>query len=225
MNNILNKKILYLDDKQDYLRKAATFFSTLGCDFSTTQSIDYAVNKVKYNEFDIFICDLKLNESFDQIDLTGNKILKGIRKSNRNVYLALYTAYKNTLKEEEIQLLELNNISIFEKGDNTAFALNLNNDYESFLQKLEIGKSKFKDEVSIDVKIRTLNHLRGVTNQSLTVPIEDGKLFYNLTIREIIREVEDESKIGSIYVKMWLDALTIINKNKENGKKKKYFIF
>jgi response regulator RpfG family c-di-GMP phosphodiesterase len=213
---IANSNILYLDDSTRYLDHTKSFFERNGYLIATTRSIDEAKELVKSNGIQLFICDLRLEEISELVK--GNDILKDIRASNKNIFLALYTAFYKDIKTEEKILLEKNSIKIYDKSDET-FILNLEKDYSNFLaeQGKKISLLEKEDaQIVEEVKNKVVSHLKEISNQNVAIVWRDGK---QISVGELIHEVEIVSDIGREYMTEWLNIITIYQNIQRNKNK------
>lgn len=202
-----NASTLYLDDETDNLANVEDRFRRNGWYIETTQSIEQAKAKA-LAQMDIFICDQRLPHISES--LTGAEILKDVRKRNKNVFLALYTAYHKDIAEEDIQWFKDNNIKIYEKTDDDIFLLSLENDYSSYMYL----KDK-QSEIFDSLKTHVVNHLRGISNQQLPIYIPGHKS--KVPVKQLITEVLQTTPIGVKYIEEWLDTKSIIQTIRQNN--------
>ena len=84
------KKVLILEDKLDYLKSLANELRS-EFDISLTSSLS-DLQKISFNEIDIALLDIRLNDS-DPSNIEGINILEFIKKENPELPVVMMTAY------------------------------------------------------------------------------------------------------------------------------------
>lgn len=200
MAYLSNAASLYLDDQADYLVSVENKFRENGWYIETTLDIDRAISKA-ISSMDIFICDQELSH-ISRLQ-SGTDILKEVRRKNKGIFLALYTAYHEAISDVDMRWFEENNVKIYEKTDDDIFLLSLENDYSSFVA-LKDKQSKIFETL----KTHVVNHLKGVSNQKLLISIGgDGN---KIPVEALIYEVSKTSPTGLAYIEEWLETKHII---------------
>ena len=205
MIQLTDATILYLDDEKTNLSNAQYAFEMEGFEIEITGSIEEAKKKALNKELDIFICDLRL----DQITKkeTGKTILRYIRERNKDIFLALYTAYQEDLSKDELKILEESGIKIYDKTSTDVFMLNLQNDFYKFMSDRNQVTQGDEGDVLAEIKKDVIHHLKNVSNQDLNVPIPG---IQQITIKDLTEEVINDSEIGKKYMKEWYKTLTLV---------------
>jgi response regulator RpfG family c-di-GMP phosphodiesterase len=209
MQELEDATIVYLDDQLQSLSETTNTFKERGIKLKTTQSIDEAKSYALRKDIDILICDLHL----DEIDskFRGSNILRLIRAKRKDIFLALYTAYKNELSKDELDVLTASDIFVYDKEDNVEFILNLVADYNQFRNKglryTASSNDLFDINVSNSIVDKVIIHLKGITNQDLLVPVPG---FEDITVNKLIEEVFNKTPRAEAYVKLWFETKLII---------------
>ncbi|HSU28318.1 MAG TPA: hypothetical protein VLJ68_08050 [Chitinophagaceae bacterium] len=206
MTTLDDAVILYLDDLGDNLLDAKSSFESEGFGLQITDSISEAKNRAIQGDIDILICDLRLDKISKSEN--GKKILRHIRERNKDVFLALYTAYQKELTQNEIKLLTENKIRIYDKNTHEELMLNLQNDYNNFVTEKRVKKQETPDfDIITEIKQDVLLHLRNITNHEMNVPIPGVA---EITVKDLIQEVKNDSDVGKKYMKEWYKTLMVI---------------
>lgn len=213
MNSIMQEledvTIVYFDDQLSSLNETTDTFKAQGIELKGTRDINHAKASALKKNTDILLCDLHLGD-IDE-NLRGNNILRGIRVKRKDIFLALYTAYKNELSKEELEALAANDIFVYDKEDFVEFILNLIADYTRFKKKSLKNKALpngiFDTNVSNSILENVIRHLKNITNQELLVPVCG---FEDVQVKKLIEEVNSKTPRAEAYVKFWIETQLII---------------
>jgi DNA-binding NtrC family response regulator len=215
MSEFLTANITYLDDQHQYLNEAVKLFQDLGITIQTTDSIIEAKHNVFNKQTDILLCDLRLEEI--GLYLRGNNILRLIRTKRKDIFLALYTAYKNELSKAELNILSENQIFVYEKDDIVEFMFNLKKDYTRFKENLSGSsstlKQSFDTNISESIVSKVIHHLNNIKNKDLLVPVPG---FEDIKVSNLIVEVFNKSEIAEKYIEIWVQTKLMIETYKKN---------
>jgi CheY-like chemotaxis protein len=223
MNALQSTPISFLDDEPRQLSDAKSLFGKYGCSIHASSSIDELCESVMNGAVEIFICDLHLDRIKGNTK-QGYEILTSIRKGNKSVFLALYTAFIRDLTPASRQILEQNEIKIYDKADQMGFILNLNRDYEAFRKKKSITTTvppinsliTISNEIGLDIITRIIDDLKGVSNQDMIIPVDGVE--EDVSVKQMIKEVKNETETGRKYAWAWYKTILMMFDIKNQNK-------
>jgi len=73
-------------------------------------------------------------------------------------------------------------------------------------------KQILKDQLFTSLKLEVINHLNGVSNQNMTVPIPHHE---GILVKDLINEVEKETEPGIVYMGEYIKTLSSIVRSKK----------
>lgn len=75
----------------------------------------------------------------------------------------------------------------------------------------KIPKKILKEGLFTSVKLETISHLNGISNQNVVVPIPNHD---DISVADLVKEVEKETEIGIMYMGQYVETLSTIAKLK-----------
>lgn len=212
-DELVYANIAYLDDEENFRNDLKNYLDEKKYRVTTLKSIAEIDNLSANDSSWILICDLRLDDF--EIGAKGDRILNKIREGNKEIFLALLTNFSSDITKLDKLLMDSNNIKIYSKGDYEEFILNLNRDYNNFLQ-LRNDRKIPELRVYSSVKNHILFYLKSIQDQNLEIPITGRTTSY--TAKKLIAEVENNtSDVGLDYIDDWLNTYSVINSVKSGN--------
>jgi response regulator RpfG family c-di-GMP phosphodiesterase len=206
---------MYLDDEMENRKFLQEKFEEKELVLFTPKSITTALSVAtsSYSGVDIFICDYRLEEL--DINEDGCKLLLRVRESNPNIFLAIYTAFRNDIdKAGYLPQLSESDIYLYRKQEDIEVVmLDLEDDFFSFKRSREaatenvkvIQHEKYISE-SIEMALKQLEE----TPDEITVPIRKGK---TITVQQLRIELEKGTDLAIKFLRDWIKTLDFIQKH------------
>ncbi|WP_298141275.1 hypothetical protein [Flavobacterium sp.] len=206
---------LMLDDEKVALETACINFSKENIIIEPSSKIEDFEKKVQ--NYKLILSDLNLKNISTTTD--GVKELVKVRIKNKSAFLVLFSAFTTKLNAEQLNLIKLNNIHVFDKKEGIVSIKNIKMQYQNFNKKKEyIGnvneetKNKLIEIHYEATKDLALKHLLNISPSTTLVPLLKKKKLF--TIDEMIQEIEADTEIGSMFILQYLDTLSLINLKK-----------
>lgn len=195
------KKILMLDDTRKAIERVEKWFKDRKLELETSSSVERCLEKIQSGQVDIFICDLVLDKI--EKNLRGSNILENIRSGNKQIFLALYSAYINDyLPSSELERLRHSGISVHFKNDET-FIDEIEDEFIDF--KKDGIETVSQNNYDRKVKELVLKQLYEISDKQTLVPIP--KFDKSITIQDLIDSISNDKLEGILFVEKWLEAL------------------
>ena len=72
----------------------------------------------------------------------------------------------------------------------------------------KIRKKILKDQLFASLKLEVINHLNGISNQNVSVPVPNHESVS--VVKDLINEVVEETEIGIVYMGEYIKTLSMI---------------
>lgn len=186
-------KVLVIDDDKDYSDEMIQLLKYNDLDGISVYSSKEAVEVIRNDDtIKIVICDIKLNEKIDGIELI--KILKDIRNDLKIIIITAYSSMDTAIKSIKNGVFDYLKKPI----EPEIIYLSLNNVIESIKKDEEIEKYKNQLEISLDEKQKELKKTNTILQTIIdNVPVgiwqcdTDKKLiFFNKKASQIMGKEE-----------------------------------
>lgn len=80
-------------------------------------------------------------------------------------------------------------------------------------------KTKPMEKIANELKSEIINHLTGISNQDVSVPITGHK---DISVKDLINEVKNESPIAIAYACEYVETISLIKKAREEKTSKRW---